>query len=155
MKKSNLYTLLLFVGCGLLGGLVLIPPSKKITESSSSSFLNKNSDDKWKFIFIEKEKILSYKGTDKIIKSFDYYNDTKEKQNIDTIKTSCGCTHLIYSHTPIMPGDKGKIEVTIDVGENLDFLSKSIVVYFHNQKPVVLRVSAKRHLTMSKTVYKI
>lgn len=105
----------------------------------------KKTEKEWKFIFTEKKKyFMKFNGGDTLHASFEYYNNTGEKQLIDTIKRTCTCTDIEYEHRPIGIGEKGKIDVTIDLEGTEGYFSKSIAVYFHGQNPVVLQVMGKK-----------
>lgn len=105
----------------------------------------KDENREWKFIFKEKKKkILLHQYKDTITTFFDYYNYTDKVQLIDTIKTSCGCTKVRYPHKPIRVGEKGKIFISIDVTNDSGYFGKTIAVYFHEQKPIMLRVLGKK-----------
>ncbi len=98
-----------------------------------------------KFIFNEDVKyFMELSNVDKLDVVFEYYNDTKMPQLIDTIKTTCTCTDVIYPHRIIEKGEKGNVSLSIDISNNNSFFSKSIVVYFRNQSPVVLKVVGRK-----------
>lgn len=95
----------------------------------------------WLFIMEERKLCYSHLSPcDSINATFHYLNNTDSVQLIDTVKTSCSCTHIRYSHTPIKPGDKGDIEMTVMLKNDSGFFSKAACVYFHGQRPVLLRV---------------
>ena len=59
---------------------------------------------------------------------------------IDSVTTSCGCTDVQYPHNPILPDETGDVTVLIDLTDEIGTFSHMICVFFHNQRPVVLKV---------------
>lgn len=98
----------------------------------------------WKFIFTErKQYFMSLDRCDTLHTAFHYVNTTDSVQCIDTIKVACGCTAVSYAHRPIRPGESGEVKVSISMDEKAGYFSKSLAVYFHGKKPVVLKVMGK------------
>ena len=77
------------------------------------------------------EKVLEY-GT--IIqhsdgnREFTFTNTGNAPLVIANVKSSCGCTVANYTKEPILPGEKGKIDVTYDT-KRLGVFRKSIRVF--------------------------
>ena len=108
-----------------------ILPEESKTESS----------EEWKFIFLERKKLFRNLGVcDTLSTSFKYHNDTGENQKIDSVKTSCGCTEVSYPQKIIRPDEKGEVTVSISLTDELGTFSHTLCVFFHNQKPVVLKI---------------
>ena len=102
-------------------------------------------DRNWKFIFLEKKQIFLNMGDmDTLHASFAYYNNTDKIQIIDAVKTTCGCTSLVYPHREIKNGERGKVEMYVKVNERAGYVSQSAAVYFRDQKPVLLRVIGRK-----------
>ncbi len=100
----------------------------------------KDAASEWKFIFKDRKKRFLNIRSGVINASFNYYNNTGDPQLIDSVKTSCGCTNVQYSKKPINPNDSGTLRVTIDLTNEYGSFNNTVGVYFHNQKPVVLKV---------------
>ena len=119
---------------------LLVSCKDDVSKSPSKASSEKN----WKFIFKErKQYFMHMEKCDTLRTSFQYMNSTDSVQYIDTVKTSCGCTAVNYLHKPIKPGESGVLQVAIAMYGTEGFFSKSIGVYFHGQKPVVLKVMGK------------
>ena len=101
----------------------------------------------WKFIFDEKKKtFLDIEACDTLHVPFGYHNNTNKQQIIDSVKTSCGCTNVIYDKEPIAPGESGELMVHIDLTDESGAFSQSVIVYFNKQTPVVLKINGRiRH----------
>lgn len=93
------------------------------------------------FIFKEKKQyFIHLKEGDTLKTCFEYCNYTEKMQCIDTIKTTCGCTSVTYSHEAIEIRECGEVKVSLILSKS-GFFTKSIVVYFHRQKPIVLTIA--------------
>lgn len=99
----------------------------------------KRKSDNWKFIFTEKKKITKYTYQDTVAVTFCFINNTGKRQYIDTVKAKCHCTDIEYPHSIIESGERGCVTLKIDLSEQYDYFSQSAVVYFHKQRPVVLK----------------
>ncbi|MBW4871354.1 DUF1573 domain-containing protein [Prevotella buccae] len=137
---------IVFILIGILSLLLFLLYYGKGKDTGNTPLYSmiKDENREWKFIFKEKKKILLHQYKDTITTFFDYYNYTDKVQLIDTIKTSCGCTKVRYPHKPIWVGEKGKIFISIDVTNDSGYFGKTIAVYFHEQKPIMLRVLGKK-----------
>lgn len=137
---------IVFILIGILSLLLFLLYYGKGKDTGNTPLYSmiKDENREWKFIFKEKKKILLHQYKDTITTFFDYYNYTDKVQLIDTIKTSCGCTKVRYPHKPIRVGEKGKIFISIDVTNDSGYFDKTIAVYFHEQKPIMLRVLGKK-----------
>ena len=123
------FTLLIIIGCRN-------SPKQKANAPATQK--------EWKFIMTErKQHFLHLAPCDSINASFHYVNNTGKVQNIDTVKVSCACTNVRYKHAPIKPNEQGDITLTIDLKGDSGYFSKVAGVYFHGQKPVVLKVMGK------------
>ncbi|MBR6286825.1 MAG: DUF1573 domain-containing protein [Bacteroidaceae bacterium] len=91
-------------------------------------------------IIEERVKEISLIVDDTITTCFSFVNNSNFPLIIDTVRTSCGCTKVEYTHKPIEKRTKGLIKVNIDLEGYKGYFSKSLVVYFHNQPPEVLRI---------------
>ena len=135
---------IVFIFIGMFCLLLLYYGKSKDTGNTPFYSMTKNEHREWKFIFKEKKKIILHQNKDTITTFFDYYNYTNKVQLIDTIKTSCGCTKVRYPHKPIRVGENGKIFISIDITNVSGYFHKTIAVYFHEQKPIILKVLGKK-----------
>lgn len=120
-------------------GLMLYDSSDGIIKIKIPNEQPKPEKSEWKFIFLEKKKYFPHQKKGTLTTVFEYYNNTPNVQVIDHVRTSCGCTKVDFSHFPIKPRERGGIRVFIDLNESGAF-SKSVAIYFHGQKPVILKI---------------
>ena len=73
--------------------------------------------------------------------TFTYWNDGDEPLILQTVKASCGCTTPKYTQKPVMPGEKGVIDVHYNTN-NVGGFSKTVTVTSNavNNQRVVLRI---------------
>lgn len=120
--------------------LLIIVGCKNIKQRNEAQSIPQD----WKFIMTErKHHFLNLEPCDSINATFHYENFTDKTQVIDTVKVSCACTNVKYNHKPIKPGEHGDIVLTIDTKGDSGYFSKVAGVFFHGQKPVVLKVMGK------------
>lgn len=87
--------------------------------------VQKRVNSEWKFIFTERKKyIMNHEECDTLHVLFAYYNNTKQKQIIEKVKTSCGCTKVQYKHEPINSKESGNLDVAIDMRGDRGFFLK-------------------------------
>ncbi len=60
---------------------------------------------------------------------FKYKNNNDVPVSIDYVGASCGCTKVVYSTKPVMPGECGEIKVTYTNDMGALLLDKRITVY--------------------------
>lgn len=72
---------------------------------------------------------------------FVFWNDGDEPLILQGVKASCGCTTPKYSQKPVMPGQKGFIDVHYNTN-NVGGFSKTVTVTSNavNEQRVVLRI---------------
>ena len=72
---------------------------------------------------------------------FTFWNDGDEPLILQTVKASCGCTTPKYTQKPVMPGQKGVIDVHYNTN-NVGGFSKTVTVTSNavNNQRVVLRI---------------
>ena len=79
-----------------------------------------------------KEETINYgevvKGEDDGIRVFEFTNTGKSPLIITRVQASCGCTVPKKPDQPIMPGEKGKIEVSYDT-KRIGGFSKAITIF--------------------------
>ena len=68
------------------------------------------------------------------VRVFEFINTGKSPLIITNIKASCGCTVPKKPEQPIMPGEKGKIEVSYDTKRPGGF-SKAITIFSNAKTP--------------------
>lgn len=101
-------------------------------------------------LFKEKKKyFMNLEYTDTLETSFVFKNNMGKIIAIDSVKTFCGCTKAEYPKYAIRMGDTDSIRISISTPPDRNFFSNSALVYFHKQKPIALKIIAKR-----KTSYK-
>ncbi len=72
---------------------------------------------------------------------FTFWNDGDEPLILQNVKASCGCTTPKYTQKPVMPGQKGVIDVHYNTN-NVGGFSKTVTVTSNavNNNRVVLRI---------------
>lgn len=72
---------------------------------------------------------------------FIFWNDGDEPLILQSVKASCGCTTPKYTQKPVMPGEKGVIDVHYNTN-NVGGFSKTVTVTSNavNNQRVVLRI---------------
>lgn len=72
---------------------------------------------------------------------FVFWNDGDEPLILQSVKASCGCTTPKYTQKPVMPGQKGVIDVHYNTN-NVGGFSKTVTVVSNavNNERVVLRI---------------
>ena len=72
---------------------------------------------------------------------FTFWNDGDEPLILQSVKASCGCTTPKYTQKPVMPGEKGVIDVHYNTN-NVGGFSKTVTVMSNavNNQRVVLRI---------------
>ncbi|MDD7257813.1 MAG: DUF1573 domain-containing protein [Prevotellaceae bacterium] len=95
------------------------------------------------YLYRKQTTFYAFEKKDTICSVLGFYNDTGCRQVIDTIMTSCKCTHVIYPHEIIECGQKGQVSVVVQLPEE-GYFSESVVVYFHRQRPVTLKVMGRK-----------
>jgi len=68
------------------------------------------------------------------VRIFEFTNIGKSPLVITKIQTSCGCTVPKKPEQPILPGEKGKIEVAYDT-KRIGGFSKAITIYSNAKNP--------------------
>jgi hypothetical protein len=64
---------------------------------------------------------------------FTYTNTGEGPLSITDIESRCGCTIPKWTRKPIMPGEKGEIEVVFDSSKRTEKQAKAIIVYTNGQ----------------------
>ena len=64
---------------------------------------------------------------------FTYTNVGEGPLSITDIESRCGCTIPKWTRKPIMPGEKGEIEVVFDSRKRTEKQAKAIIVYTNGQ----------------------
>jgi|TARA_R110002072_G_scaffold20671_25_gene74739 hypothetical protein len=102
---------------------------------SVASFAQANDDQKPAFKFVT-ETINYGKITlgSNGVRVFEFTNTGKSPLIITQVKASCGCTVPKKPEQPIMPGEKGKIEVSYDTKRPGGF-SKAITIFSNAKNP--------------------
>ncbi len=74
--------------------------------------------------------------------TFEFENTSGKPVVINNIISSCGCTTPVWPKKPIMPGEKGKVEVTYLNDQGPYPFDKNLTVYTSSStKPIILRIS--------------
>ena len=74
--------------------------------------------------------------------TFEFKNNTSKPIVINNILSSCGCTTPKWPKKPVMPGEKGVIDVVYDNNLGPYPFDKSLTVYTSaSSKPVMLRIT--------------
>lgn len=74
--------------------------------------------------------------------SFEFTNTSDKPVVINNIISSCGCTTPVWPKKPIMPGEKGKVEVTYLNDQGPYPFDKALTVYTSaSTKPIILRIT--------------
>tara|TARA_R110000787_G_scaffold271939_1_gene379200 strand:+ start:3007 stop:3432 length:426 start_codon:yes stop_codon:yes gene_type:complete len=68
------------------------------------------------------------------VRVFEFTNTGKSPLIITKVQASCGCTVPKKPENPIMPGEKGKIEVSYDT-KRVGGFSKAITIYSNAKTP--------------------
>ena len=77
------------------------------------------------------------------IRIFTFTNSGSEPLMITKVKTSCGCTVPTYSKNPILPGQKGQIEIKYDT-KRLGAFTKTITVTSNaKQSTKILKIKGR------------
>lgn len=83
-----------------------------------------------KIEFTAKDKTIDYgtvvQGQDNGIRSFEFTNTGDAPLVITSVRSTCGCTIPSKPEKPIMPGEKGKIDVKYNMSKGK--ISKSISI---------------------------
>ncbi len=120
---------------------------------SNSSFAQEIDDSKPEFQF--KTETINYGkinlGADGV-RVFEFTNIGKSPLIISRVQASCGCTVPKKPNQPIMPGEKGKIEVSYDT-KRLGGFSKAITI-FSNAKNERKMVKIKGYVEKTGTLEK-
>ena len=85
-------------------------------------------------------------------RTFEFTNTGSEPLIISRIQTSCGCTVPKKPEKPIMPGEKGSIEVTYDT-KRLGGFSKVITIYSNAKtarKVIKIKGFVKKSVSLEK-----
>lgn len=110
--------------------------------STTSLIISQNSDSTKPAFKFEKE-LINYGKIEQNAKGnrvFKFTNIGKSPLIITDIKTSCDCAVPKKPTDPIMPGEKGSIEVIYDTS-NLGGFSKQITIFSNAKKnPKIIRV---------------
>ena len=81
--------------------------------------------------------------------SFSFENISSQPVVIQTVISSCGCTKPEWTKKPIMPGEKGVIDVTFLNDQGPYPFDKSLTVYITGEsKPIILRMKGVAHEKM-------
>lgn len=80
----------------------------------------------------------------KVKMSFPFQNKTKRNISIDTVKTFCGCTKVMYPKYAIRPNGKDSIYLIIRIPKDRLNFSNSAIVYFKGYKPTVIEIIGNR-----------
>lgn len=85
-------------------------------------------------------------GSGPVSCSFSVKNIGKEPVAIYSVVTSCGCTDVEWTKSPIKPGESGKISVTYSNNEAPLPFDKNLTAYFSDmKKPVILKLRGVCH----------
>ena len=74
-----------------------------------------------------------YKNEDNGIRIFEFTNTGNAPLIISKVEPACNCTDAIWTKTPIMPGQKGEVQVTFDAATSGKFSKTAVVT--SNAKP--------------------
>lgn len=78
--------------------------------------------------------------------TFTFENTGKEPVLVQTVISSCGCTTPVWTKKPVMPGEKGSIEVTFLNDQGPYPFDKALTVYITGEmRPVILRIKGVVH----------
>lgn len=73
---------------------------------------------------------------------FEFTNTSANPVVISNIISSCGCTTPVWPKKPVMPGEKGKVEVTYLNDQGPFPFDKTLTVYTSaSAKPIILRIT--------------
>lgn len=85
-------------------------------------------------------------GSGPVSCSFTVRNTGKEPVAIYSVVTSCGCTDVEWTKSPIKPGETGKISATYSNDEAPLPFDKNLTAYFSGlKKPVILKMRGVCH----------
>lgn len=72
--------------------------------------------------------------------SFEFQNTGSSPAIITDYKVSCPCTKAVYPSQPILPGEKGKVEITFDTNGKYGYQDRTVELYYNSKKsPLKLR----------------
>lgn len=78
--------------------------------------------------------------------TFTFKNIGKQPLIINTVISSCGCTTPVWTKSPVLPGESGKIDVTFLNDQGPYPFDKSLTVYVSGlNRPVILRIKGVVH----------
>lgn len=78
--------------------------------------------------------------------TFVFENISENPVIIQTVISSCGCTAPVWTKKPVMPGEKGSIEVTYLNNQGPYPFDKSLTVYITGEpRPIILRIRGIVH----------
>ncbi len=76
--------------------------------------------------------------------AFEYENTSDAPIIISRVKATCGCTAVEWEKKPIMPGEKGRVEVQFNPDKFSGYFNKKVSVYTNaSSKPIDLKVSGR------------
>jgi hypothetical protein len=78
--------------------------------------------------------------------TFTFRNISKQPIVIQTVISSCGCTTPVWTKSPVLPGNSGKLEVTFLNDQGPYPFDKSLTVYITGEpRPIILRIKGVVH----------
>ncbi len=78
--------------------------------------------------------------------TFTFKNISKQPVVVQTVISSCGCTTPVWTKSPVMPGNSGKLEVTFLNDQGPFPFDKSLTVYLTGEpRPITLRIKGVVH----------
>lgn len=112
-----------------LMALLLLMTVQYVNASNDSLFYKKSVD------------LGNVKGKKRITVVFNYTNRTGRPILIERAWTSCSCTDISYPKARIEPSQRGKIYVTISLSSFKGAFRKSIIFYYKDKKPTIIKIS--------------
>ncbi len=78
--------------------------------------------------------------------TFTFENTGSQPVVVQTVISSCGCATPVWTRSPVMPGNKGSVEVTFLNDQGPYPFDKSLTVYITGEpRPIVLRIRGVVH----------
>ena len=128
----------------IIGCILLISCTSKNT--SNSEKVNSVQNESKKLSEFEFNEEMHNFGTlqsgEILVYSFPFINTGKENLKINDVETDCGCLKVKFSEKPVLPGEKGYIEVEFDSSGLIGRQFKTIEVHANIKKPKQLAIFA-------------
>lgn len=139
-RHIAILVLLMLCSCGSRNGKMIaenISALENSIDMDSESIGENNSSLEFAFREVEFEEM---KIGDKKDTVFYFANNSEKAVVIRNVAVSCGCTHVKWSESPVLPGGKGKIEVGFTAEKEGIFFKKIVIFVNGTSKPVTLAI---------------